>query len=258
MYDLLIKNAAILDGTATPHYISDVAVKDGKIALIAKNIIASAKITVNADGLFLSPGFIDAHSHFDCFMTMDPSGWNNLTQGITTVVAGQCGQSPFPSGRGFEQDLVRVMDTVGGKDFDPSVDARGTFEAFLRTSDVPLGHHAAYNVGHGALRAAVMGYSSQKPTEEQMAELRALDDSKCQLVISLDVEDYAKMTNPNYYPQNNKSTMVFRFYRYSEGRSYMTINGEGEFFVDSSFVEKLLADTQRLEEGLLIDSTAKN
>ncbi len=173
MYDLLIKNAAILDGTATPHYISDVAVKDGKIALIAKNINASAKNTVNAEGLFLSPGFIDAHSHFDCFMTMDPSGWNNLIQGITTVVAGQCGQSPFPSGKGFEQDLVRVMDTVGGKDFDPSVDARGTFEAFLRTSDVPLGHHAAYNVGHGALRAAVMGYSSQKPTEEQMAEMCA-------------------------------------------------------------------------------------
>lgn len=171
MYDLLIKNAAILDGTATPHYISDVAVKDGKIALIAKNINDSAKSTVNAEGLFLSPGFIDAHSHFDCFMTMDPSGWNNLIQGITTVVAGQCGQSPFPSGRGFEQDLVRVMDTVGGKDFDPSVDARGTFEAFLRTSDVPLGHHAAYNVGHGALRAAVMGYSSQKPTAEQMAEM---------------------------------------------------------------------------------------
>ena len=174
MYDLLIKNAAILDGTATPHYISDVAVKDGKIALIAKNINASAKSTVNAEGLFLSPGFIDAHSHFDCFMTMDPSGWNNLIQGITTVVAGQCGQSPFPSGKGFEQDLVRVMDTVGGKDFDPSTDARGTFEAFLRTSDVPLGHHAAYNVGHGALRAAVMGYSSQKPTAEQMAEIREL------------------------------------------------------------------------------------
>ena len=171
MYDLLIKNAAILDGTATPHYISDVAVKDGRIALIAKNINAPAKNTVNAEGLFLSPGFIDAHSHFDCFMSMDPSGWNNLTQGITTVVAGQCGQSPFPSGKGFEQDLVRVMDTVGGKDFDPSVEARGTFEAFLRTSNVPLGHHAAYNVGHGALRAAVMGYSSQKPTEEQMAEM---------------------------------------------------------------------------------------
>ena len=97
-----------------------------------------------------------------------------------------------------------------------------------------------------------------KLTEEEMAALRALDDSMCQLIIKIDIEDYAKKTNPNYYPENNTKYYEFRFYRYSEGRSYMTINGEGEFFVDSSFVEKLLADTQRLEEGLLIDSTAKN
>ena len=95
-------------------------------------------------------------------------------------------------------------------------------------------------------------------TEQEMAALRAQDDSKCQLIISIDVEDYAKLTNPNYYPQNNKSQMVFRFYRYSEGRSYMTINGEGEFFVDASYVEKMLADAKRLEDGILIDSTSKN
>ena len=51
--------------------------------------------------------------------------------------------------------------------------------------------------------------------------------------------------------------MVFRFYRYSDGRSYMTINGEGEFWVDASFVEKLIADTGRLEDGILIDSSSK-
>lgn len=95
-------------------------------------------------------------------------------------------------------------------------------------------------------------------SEEEMAALRALDDSKCQLIISIDSEDYAKITNPTYFPQNNKKQMVFRFYRYSEGRSYMTINGEGEFFVDASFVEKMLADAKRLEDGILIDSTAKN
>lgn len=94
-------------------------------------------------------------------------------------------------------------------------------------------------------------------TDEQMAAYRAMDDSECQLVIKVNFEDYAKTTNPSFYKENNKSSMVFRFYRYSEGRSYMTINGEGEFFVDASFVEKMLADAKRLEEGILIDSTAK-
>jgi uncharacterized repeat protein (TIGR02543 family) len=94
-------------------------------------------------------------------------------------------------------------------------------------------------------------------TDEQMEAFRAMDDSQCQLVIKMNFEDYAKLTNPSYYKENNKSTLVFRFYRYSEGRSYMTINGEGEFFVDASFVEKMLADAKRLEDGILIDSNAK-
>ena len=58
--------------------------------------------------------------------------------------------------------------------------------------------------------------------------------------------------------ENNTKYYEFRFYRYSEGRSYMTINGEGEFFVDSSFVQKMLADAKRLEEGILVDSSSKN
>ena len=96
-----------------------------------------------------------------------------------------------------------------------------------------------------------------KLTEEQMAEYRAMDDSQCQLIIKISAEDYASITNPNYHPVNNKADMVFRFYRYSDGRSYMTINGEGEFWVDASFVEKLIADTARLEDGILIDSSSK-
>ena len=96
-----------------------------------------------------------------------------------------------------------------------------------------------------------------KLTEEEMAALRDKDDSECQLIIKLSAEDYASITNPNYHPVNNKADMVFRFYRYSDGRSYMTINGEGEFWVDASFVEKLIADTGRLEDGILIDSSSK-
>ena len=51
--------------------------------------------------------------------------------------------------------------------------------------------------------------------------------------------------------------MVYRFYRYSEGKSYLTINGEGEFFVDAAFVEKLISDARRVEEGQLVDSSSK-
>lgn len=95
-------------------------------------------------------------------------------------------------------------------------------------------------------------------TEEQMAALRALDDSECQLVLTIHAEDYAATANPTYHDENNTSTQVLRFYRYSEGRSYLTINGEGEFFVDAAFVEKLIADAKRVQEGILVDALARN
>ncbi len=111
------------------------------------------------------------------------------------------------------------------------------------------------------LSLTIIGNASDGPialSDEQMAELRALDDSACQLVLKIKAEDMATTYNPDYHDQNNTSELVYRFYRYSEGRSYLTINGEGEFFVDATFVEKLIADAERLEQGVLIDSTAKS
>ena len=93
-------------------------------------------------------------------------------------------------------------------------------------------------------------------TEEEMAALRA-DDSKCQLELTLVAEDIASQINPDLFKENYKKTLVYRFYRYSEGKSYLTINGEGEFFVDASFVEKLIADARRVEEGILVVTDSK-
>lgn len=110
------------------------------------------------------------------------------------------------------------------------------------------------------LSLSIMGTAADGPialSEEQMAAFRAMDDSECQLVLTIHAEDMATIYNSKYHDKNNTSTLTYRFYRYSEGRSYLTINGEGEFFVDASFVEKLIADAQRLEEGVLIDSTSK-
>lgn len=94
-------------------------------------------------------------------------------------------------------------------------------------------------------------------TDEQMAAYRAMDDSECQLVLHLEGEDMATTYNKEFHDKNNTASLTLRFYRYSEGRSYMTINGEGEFYVSAAFVEKIIADAERLEAGTLIDATAK-
>lgn len=95
-------------------------------------------------------------------------------------------------------------------------------------------------------------------TDEQMEAYKALPDSECQLVLHLEGEDMAATYNKENYTENNSASLTLRFYRYSEGRSYMTINGEGEFYVSASFVEKIISDAQKLEAGTLIDATAKN
>ena len=82
MYDILFKNARIVDGTGSPAYKGDLAVKDGKIAKIGK-INAEAKETIDCDGLVLSPGFIDIHSHSDFSILGVPLSESRILQGVT-------------------------------------------------------------------------------------------------------------------------------------------------------------------------------
>jgi len=95
-YDILIKNGKIIDGAGNPWYKAEVAVKDGKISAIGKLGNPDAKKTIDASGHIVAPGFIDAHSHAD-YNTLLYRDMENIThQGITTVVAGQCGSTPAP------------------------------------------------------------------------------------------------------------------------------------------------------------------
>ena len=96
MYDLIIKNGNILDGTGSPRYIADIAVKDGKIARIGKDIEGAAEI-IDATGLTVTPGFIDSHSHSDNALIEYPDMIEKVEQGITTSVGGQCGGSVAPA-----------------------------------------------------------------------------------------------------------------------------------------------------------------
>ena len=109
------------------------------------------------------------------------------------------------------------------------------------------------------LYASISGKTGEghiKLSEEEMAALRA-DESRCQLELTLVAEDIATTTNPENFKENNKKTLVYRFYRYSEGKSYLTINGEGEFFVDASFVEKLISDAKKVDDGVLVVTESK-
>ena len=96
MYDILIKNGQIIDGSGAPAFYGDIAVKDGKIARIAPEIEGEAERVIDAAGKQVAPGFIDTHSHSDSAVYSGSDCYNYIEQGVTTQVAGQCGSGLAP------------------------------------------------------------------------------------------------------------------------------------------------------------------
>ena len=95
-YDLLIKNARVVDGSGEPSFSADVAVHQGKIAGVGKTS-AAAKRTIDAGGRVVAPGFIDHHTHFDPQALWDPYCGSSVQNGHTTILVGQCGQVIAPA-----------------------------------------------------------------------------------------------------------------------------------------------------------------
>lgn len=96
MVDVLIKNAFVVDGSGRPGFRADVAVKGDTITGVGDLRHLGAKRTIDAEGLVLSPGFIDAHAHSDFAIIHNPPSQSQVAQGVTTEVSCNCGKSPFP------------------------------------------------------------------------------------------------------------------------------------------------------------------
>ncbi len=171
MFDILFLNAKIYDGTGCPAYFADVGVADGKIAAIAKGL-KDARRTVDARGLALAPGFIDAHSHADMVLDQTPSSWYKLEQGITTEITGTCGLSGGPIAPDYREDGVRIINRLPSPPAD--VARRATFPGYMDTLDIPLGPNVAMQMGHGSLRAAVCGFANRPLSRSEQENMHSL------------------------------------------------------------------------------------
>src|SRR5438270_14019204 len=115
-FELLIRNATLIDGTRAPRFAADIGVSSGKISRIGK-LKEKGEIEIDASGKIAAPGFIDAHTHDDRLMLSAPDMAPKVSQGVTTVVAGNCGVSLAPAPRGMRAPVtppLDLLDDAGG------------------------------------------------------------------------------------------------------------------------------------------------
>ena len=171
-YDIVIRNTRIVDGAGNPWFKGDVGVKDDKINKIGLiSDIETARL-IDAERLVTSPGFIDAHSHSDSISLAYREMENVIHQGITTVVAGQCGASLAPI-----TDLNRLeVQKELNEEIPPSFEVEvnwSTFDEYLRQEEKEgLGANIAHMVGHGTIRAASMGFDARAPSVKELENMK--------------------------------------------------------------------------------------
>ena len=171
MLDVLIKNGIIVDGSGESAFQADLAVAGGKIVRIALDIAEEARRVIDAQGLQVSPGFIDNHSHSDTVVFIGSDSYNYLEQGVTTQIAGQCGSSPAPYSEGnLEEEKMRLS----AEEYARWAAMAKTPASFMSAAEgAAVGTNMAFFIGHGALRAKAMGYSDAAPTPEQLSCMKA-------------------------------------------------------------------------------------
>lgn len=180
MYDLIVRNGLIVDGSGAPPRRGDVAVQDGRIAAVGE-IEGEAREEIDATGLAVTPGFVDIHTHYDGQVTWDahltPSCWH----GVTTAVFGNCGVGFAPVRPDQHDYLISLMEAV--EDIPGTALAEGiqweweTFPEFMdAVGKRELGMDVAAQVPHGAVRTYVMGKRGAENEPATPEDIRRMAD----------------------------------------------------------------------------------
>jgi len=183
-FDLLIRGGTVVDGTGAPARTADVAVRDGRVAEIGGTgegrIDGTAARVLDADGLLVTPGFVDVHTHYDAQLHWDPTASPASWHGVTTLLTGNCGFTIAPSKRSDLPWLLQMLSRVEGMSADALAEGvtfrGGSLGDFLGGLEGRVGVNVGANVGHCAVRRHVMGddASERTATSDEIAAMQVL------------------------------------------------------------------------------------
>jgi N-acyl-D-amino-acid deacylase len=181
MFDLVIKNGTVVDGTGAKPVVADVAIVNGIITEVGQSLSGGAKRVVDADGLLVTPGFVDIHTHYDGQVTWDDSLAPSVMHGVTTAVMGNCGVGFAPVRSGSEDTLIKLMEGV--EDIPGAALSEGiqwSWNSFPEYLESLSRRRYTMDIGaqipHGALRPFVMGERAYDDRTATMEDIVAMSE----------------------------------------------------------------------------------
>lgn len=202
-FDLIIENGRVVDGAGNPWFRGDVGIKNGKIVYVGDLLAAESVQRLDVEENVVCPGFIDIHNHADVSVLIRPQAENLVMQGITSIVTGNCGFSAVPwnvedaetAGALGDAEIPKMLKELGIQwnsfsEYMEQVEKRGT-----AVNVAPL-------VGHGNVRAEVIGWDNRPPDEFELESMRVHVDEAMQAgVFGI---SYGLLYPPGFYAQKDE------------------------------------------------------
>ncbi len=169
-FDVVIKGGQIFDGLGNKAYKADVGIKGDIIKDIGVIPSSKAKAVIDAKNLAVCPGFIDVHDHSDVHLLANPKAESSIRQGVTTLVSGNCGGSPFPVADEIYEEMKENLKEIYQVDL-TWTDINGFFS---RLEEKGMALNYSTLVGQGAIRGAVMGFEDRPPSKNELEKMKLM------------------------------------------------------------------------------------
>lgn len=223
-YSLIIRNGLVVEGTGSPWFRADIGIVADKIMKIGQLSDASARQEIDASGRVVCPGFIDAHSHSDTAILINPRAESKVRQGVTTEIIGNCGSSAAPLNNLVRERLEEATPAL--KQVKVRADWRTMAEYLDRLKARGIAVNIAALVGHGNIRAMVLGFDRRDPTRKELERMsqiaaRAVQDGAVGLSTGL-------IYPPGSYAKTKEIIQLAKVVSRVGGIYTSHIRGEGE------------------------------